>query len=135
MSRPVTTAGPVIENPLSGERIVIRETGAETGSRLLTWELSLAAGGRPWRGGDRPARHGASLRQCGSRHRPPGGGDSASARHGGDAEDRGRARPGAARGGPKVRVRLDLVGRRRAVGAVVVLPLPARHAAVHAVRR
>src|SRR6266511_4387887 len=45
MSRPVTTAGPVIENPLSGERIVIRETGAETGSRLLTWELSLAPGG------------------------------------------------------------------------------------------
>ena len=46
MSQPVTTAGPVIETPLSGERIVIRETGAETGGRLLTWELSLAPGGR-----------------------------------------------------------------------------------------
>jgi hypothetical protein len=32
MSQPVTTAGPVIETPLSGERIVIRETGAETGA-------------------------------------------------------------------------------------------------------
>lgn len=36
----------VIENPISGERIVIRETAAETGGTLLAWELFLAPGGR-----------------------------------------------------------------------------------------
>jgi mannose-6-phosphate isomerase-like protein (cupin superfamily) len=36
----------VIENPVSGERIVIRTTGAETGGELLTWELFLAPDGR-----------------------------------------------------------------------------------------
>jgi quercetin dioxygenase-like cupin family protein len=41
-----TTTAPAIENPLSGERIVIRRTGAETGGRLLAWELALAPGGR-----------------------------------------------------------------------------------------
>ena len=38
--------GRVIENPLSGERIVIRTSGAETGGRLLAWDLYLAPGGR-----------------------------------------------------------------------------------------
>jgi mannose-6-phosphate isomerase-like protein (cupin superfamily) len=36
----------VIENPLSGERIVIRTSGAETGGTLLVWDLELAPGGR-----------------------------------------------------------------------------------------
>lgn len=35
----------VIENPISGERIVIRETAGETGGALLAWELFLAPGG------------------------------------------------------------------------------------------
>lgn len=38
--------GRVIENPVSGERIVIRQTAAETGGALLAWELILAPGGR-----------------------------------------------------------------------------------------
>ncbi|ASW56794.1 cupin domain-containing protein [Plantactinospora sp. KBS50] len=36
----------VIENPLSGERIVIRTGASETGGELLAWELLLAPGGR-----------------------------------------------------------------------------------------
>jgi quercetin dioxygenase-like cupin family protein len=36
----------VIENPLSGERIVIRTSGSETGGSLLVWDLDLAPGGR-----------------------------------------------------------------------------------------
>ena len=34
----------VIENPISGERIVIRQSGAETGGRLLSFDLYLPAG-------------------------------------------------------------------------------------------
>ena len=34
----------VIENPISGERIVIRQSGAETGGRLLSFDLILPAG-------------------------------------------------------------------------------------------
>lgn len=37
-------SGQVIENPLSGERIVLRKTAAETGGRLLSFELFLAPG-------------------------------------------------------------------------------------------
>jgi len=44
-------AGRVIENPASGERIVIRESGAETGGRLLAFDLFLPPGGHV------PARH------------------------------------------------------------------------------
>ena len=40
------SAGQVIENPLSGERITIRRTAAQTGGALLAWELALAPGGR-----------------------------------------------------------------------------------------
>ncbi|HEV3292610.1 MAG TPA: cupin domain-containing protein [Streptosporangiaceae bacterium] len=36
----------VIENPLSGEQILIRRTAAETGGSVLEWELVLAPGGR-----------------------------------------------------------------------------------------
>jgi quercetin dioxygenase-like cupin family protein len=36
----------VIENPLSGEQITIRRTAADTGGRVLEWELVLAPGGR-----------------------------------------------------------------------------------------
>jgi quercetin dioxygenase-like cupin family protein len=36
----------VIENPATGELIVIRQTGLETGGRLLAFELRLAPGGR-----------------------------------------------------------------------------------------
>jgi quercetin dioxygenase-like cupin family protein len=42
----MTAAPRVIENPVSGERIVIRTTAAETGGELLEWDLFLAAGGR-----------------------------------------------------------------------------------------
>ena len=36
----------VITNPLSGERITIRRTAAETAGSVLEWELLLAPGGR-----------------------------------------------------------------------------------------
>jgi mannose-6-phosphate isomerase-like protein (cupin superfamily) len=36
----------VIVNPLSGERIMIRRTAAESGGAVLDWELLLAPGGR-----------------------------------------------------------------------------------------
>ena len=38
--------GDVIENPLSGETIVIRQTGSETDGQLFSFELFLAPGGR-----------------------------------------------------------------------------------------
>jgi quercetin dioxygenase-like cupin family protein len=37
---------PVIDNPISGERIVIRQRADENGGALLVWELFLAPGGR-----------------------------------------------------------------------------------------
>jgi quercetin dioxygenase-like cupin family protein len=37
---------PVIVNPLSGEQIRIRRTGAQTGGTVLDWELVLAPWGR-----------------------------------------------------------------------------------------
>src|SRR4051812_21941754 len=39
-------AGEVIHNPVSGETIVIRQSTAQTGGRLLAWDLRLAPGGR-----------------------------------------------------------------------------------------
>ena len=36
----------VITNPLSGEQITIRATAADTGGRVLEWELLLAPGGK-----------------------------------------------------------------------------------------
>ncbi|MEV6851858.1 cupin domain-containing protein [Actinoplanes sp. NPDC051411] len=36
----------VIENPVSGERIVIRTAAAETDGKLMEWDLFLAPGGR-----------------------------------------------------------------------------------------
>src|SRR5215471_21519431 len=39
------SAGRVIDNPISGERIVIRESGEDTGGRLLTFDLYLPPGG------------------------------------------------------------------------------------------
>jgi mannose-6-phosphate isomerase-like protein (cupin superfamily) len=42
----VPAAGHVIENPLSGERIVIRRTAGQAGGCVLDWELVLAPGGR-----------------------------------------------------------------------------------------
>jgi quercetin dioxygenase-like cupin family protein len=47
----VTTEGRVIDNPVSGERIVIRESAAETGGRLLSFDLFLPPGAHV------PARH------------------------------------------------------------------------------
>jgi quercetin dioxygenase-like cupin family protein len=41
----------VIDNPISGERIVIRTSGAQTQGRLLSFDLSLPPGGHV------PARH------------------------------------------------------------------------------
>jgi quercetin dioxygenase-like cupin family protein len=35
----------VIENPLSGERIIIRQSGADTGGELLVFDLFLQPGG------------------------------------------------------------------------------------------
>lgn len=43
---PDPLGGRVIENPVSGERIVIRQTASETGGAVLAWELFLAPGGR-----------------------------------------------------------------------------------------
>jgi quercetin dioxygenase-like cupin family protein len=37
--------GRVFHNPISGERIVIRQSGAETGGRLLSFDLFLPPGG------------------------------------------------------------------------------------------
>jgi quercetin dioxygenase-like cupin family protein len=42
----MASTGHLIENPLSGEQIVIRKTAAETGGTELIWELTLAPGGR-----------------------------------------------------------------------------------------
>lgn len=44
-------AGRVLENPVSGERIVIRQSGSETGGRLLEFDLFLPPGGHV------PAQH------------------------------------------------------------------------------
>lgn len=44
-------AGRVINNPISGERIVIRESGAQTGGQLLSFDLFLPPGAHV------PARH------------------------------------------------------------------------------
>src|SRR5207249_4682710 len=43
--------GRVIDNPISGERIVIRTSGTQTGGRLLCFDLYLPPGGHV------PARH------------------------------------------------------------------------------
>ncbi|HLZ28860.1 MAG TPA: cupin domain-containing protein [Chloroflexota bacterium] len=40
-----TTSERVIDNPVSGERIVIRQTGTQTGGRLLAFDLFLPPGG------------------------------------------------------------------------------------------
>lgn len=45
LATPTEQAGRVIENPLSGERIVIRQLPSDSNSRL-SWELYLAPGGR-----------------------------------------------------------------------------------------
>jgi quercetin dioxygenase-like cupin family protein len=51
-SEPETTVdGRIIDNPLSGERIVIRTSGAETDGQLLAFDLFLPPGGHV------PARH------------------------------------------------------------------------------
>jgi quercetin dioxygenase-like cupin family protein len=49
--RPPAPPGRVIDNPFSGERIVIREGGEQTGGRVLAFDLYLPPGGRV------PARH------------------------------------------------------------------------------
>jgi quercetin dioxygenase-like cupin family protein len=53
--RPMRTGraepGRVIDNPISGERIVIRESGAQTGGRLFSFDLFLPPGAHV------PARH------------------------------------------------------------------------------
>ncbi len=38
-------AGQMVENPVTGERIVFRQTGADTGGELLAIDLSLPVGG------------------------------------------------------------------------------------------
>src|ERR1700694_5288915 len=48
MSTPMTnqtSSERVIDNPLSGERIVIRQSGTQTGGRLLAFDLFLPPGG------------------------------------------------------------------------------------------
>ncbi len=49
--------GRVIENPISGERIIIRQSGAETGGELLTFDLYLPPGAHV------PARHTHPIQQ------------------------------------------------------------------------
>jgi quercetin dioxygenase-like cupin family protein len=46
MSRSDGFAGSIIENPVSGERIRIRTSAADSGGALLAWDLLLAPGGR-----------------------------------------------------------------------------------------
>ena len=46
MSRSDDVAAPLIENPSSGERIRIRTSAAESGGKVLAWDLWLAPGGR-----------------------------------------------------------------------------------------
>jgi quercetin dioxygenase-like cupin family protein len=41
----VTDTDRVIVNPISGERIIVRKSGAETGGRLLAFDLFLPPGG------------------------------------------------------------------------------------------
>ncbi|HVB53504.1 MAG TPA: cupin domain-containing protein [Candidatus Acidoferrales bacterium] len=48
--------GQVIENPASGERIVLRETAADTEGRLLSFDLFLGVGGRVPAGHAHPAQ-------------------------------------------------------------------------------
>jgi quercetin dioxygenase-like cupin family protein len=48
---PPAAAGRVIHNPVSGERIVIRTSAAETNGQLLVFDLTLPPGGHV------PARH------------------------------------------------------------------------------
>jgi quercetin dioxygenase-like cupin family protein len=50
-SETIPAAGQVITNPISGERIVIRESAAQTGGRLLAFDLFLPPGAHV------PARH------------------------------------------------------------------------------
>src|SRR5438105_15619209 len=47
----IPATGRVIDNPISGERIVIRTSGAQTGGALLAFDLFLPPGGHV------PARH------------------------------------------------------------------------------
>lgn len=51
MPRSDGVEGRVFDNPISGERIVIRESGVQNGGRLLAFDLFLPAGGHV------PARH------------------------------------------------------------------------------
>lgn len=46
----------MIHNPVSGETIVILRSAAQTGGRLLAWELRLASGGRVPSGHTHPAQ-------------------------------------------------------------------------------
>ena len=46
MQPAIPTSNRIIENPATGERIVVRRTAAETGGALLQFELFLAPGGR-----------------------------------------------------------------------------------------
>lgn len=46
----------VIENPVSGERIVVRRSGADTGGELLSFDLFLPAGGHVPSGHVHPAQ-------------------------------------------------------------------------------
>jgi mannose-6-phosphate isomerase-like protein (cupin superfamily) len=41
----VTRSSPVIDNPVTGERIVIRQSAGDTGGALLAFDLHLTAGG------------------------------------------------------------------------------------------
>jgi quercetin dioxygenase-like cupin family protein len=50
-AEPTSVVGRVIDNPISGERIVIRESGAQTGGQLLSFDLFLPPGAHV------PARH------------------------------------------------------------------------------
>ena len=55
-SEPISATGRVINNPISGERIVIRESGAQTGGQLLSFDLFLPPGGHVPSGHVHPAQ-------------------------------------------------------------------------------
>ncbi len=50
----VAYEGQAIDNPMTGERIVFRETGRTTGGRVLRFELFVSPGGRV---GGAPHKH------------------------------------------------------------------------------
>ena len=60
-------AGQILDNPVSGERIIFRRTAADTGGELLAFDLELQPDGRGARQARAPLAGGA-LRRSYQRH-------------------------------------------------------------------